>query len=67
MQQLAGSKIQRPSQIVLLVLSWGHHLFLRPLRHPGGPDLRQQMNIEFIRKNHHFMRLQVFLMKPNTG
>jgi len=25
------------------------------------------MNIEFIRKNHHFMRLQVFLMKPNTG
>ena len=25
------------------------------------------MNVEFIRTDHHLMRLQVFVMKPNTG
>src|SRR6185295_14602376 len=53
-------------QIVLLVLAWGHHLFLRPLWHPGRSNLRQQVDIEFIRKDHPLMRLQMFALKPNA-
>ena len=59
--------MQRPSEIVLLVLPWRHDLSLRALRHPRRPDLGQEVNIEFIRKDHHLMRLQVFVLKPNTG
>src|SRR5438876_420829 len=58
--------MQRPSERVLLVLAWGHPLSLRAVRHPSGPDLGQEMPIEFIRTDHHRMRLQVFVMKPQA-
>src|SRR5262245_59039043 len=58
MQQLAGGEIECPSQIVFLVRAWRHDFFLGALEHPGGSDLRQEVDIEFIRKDHHLMRLQ---------
>ena len=58
--------MQCPSQIVFLVLAWRHDLVLRALRHPRCSDLWQEVNIELIRKHHDFMRLQVFVMKPNA-
>ena len=58
--------MQCPSQIVLLVLACGHHLFLRALWHPGRSNLRQQVDIELIREDHHLMRLQLFALKPYT-
>jgi hypothetical protein len=65
-EQLASGEMQRPSEIVRLILPWRHDLGLRALRHPSRPDLGQEVNTEFIRKDHHLMRLQVFVMKPNT-
>jgi len=59
--------MQRPSQIVLLVLAQNHDYFLRPLRHLGRPDLEQKVNTEFIRKDRYLMRWQVFVLKPNAG
>ena len=35
----AGSQIQSPRQIALLVRAWRHHLDLVPFRHPLIPDL----------------------------
>src|SRR5438445_12529356 len=67
MEQFTGCEMQRTSQIVLLIFAWRHDLFLCPLWHPGCPDLRQQVNIEFIRKEHDLMGLQVFVTKPNAG
>ncbi len=66
-EQLAGGQMQRPSQIVLLVLPWCHDLCLRALRHPRRPDLGEQVNIPFICKDHHLMRWQVFIVKPHAG
>jgi hypothetical protein len=57
-EQFAGCQMQRPSQIVLLVLPWRHDLCLRTLWHPRRPDLGQQVNIKFIRKDHHLMGWQ---------
>ena len=67
MEQCAGCEMQRSSQRVLRIFAWRHDLFLCPLWHPGCPDLRQQVNIEFIRKEHDLLGLQVFVMKPTAG
>ena len=59
--------MQRPSQIVFpffpraitsACVPWGIH---------AAPNLGREVNIEFIRKDHHLMRLQVFVMEPNTS
>ena len=59
--------MERPGKRVVLVRAGRHDLVLRALPHPGCADLRQEMHIEFIRKDHHRMRLQVFMMQPNAG
>ena len=66
-KHLAGRKMQCPSQMVFLILAWRHDLLLHALRHPNHPDLREEVNIKFIRKDHYLMRLQVFGMKPNAN
>jgi putative transposase len=66
-QHLASSEMQRPSEIVFLILPWRHDLFLRALQHPSHADFRQEVDIEFIRKDHHLMRPQVFVLKPNPS
>ena len=67
MEQLAGCERQRSSQRGLLMFAWRHDLFLAPLRHPGCPDLRQQVHNECIRKDHDLMGLQGFVLKANAG
>ena len=67
MEQFAGCEMQRSSQIVLLIFAWRHDLGLRAVRDPRCPDLGQEVKIEFIRKDHDLMGLQVFMMKPNAG
>src|SRR5262245_17597373 len=57
--------MERPRQIVLLVRARRHDLGLRALRHPGCAALRQEVDSEFIRKDHHLMRTHVFVRKPN--
>src|SRR4030095_16690988 len=56
-QHLTGGKMQCPCERVLLILPWCHDLYLRTLRHPRRPDFGEEGNIEFIRKDHHLMRL----------
>ena len=58
---------QRPSEIVLLILPWRHHFGLRTLGHPRCADLRQEVDIELIRKHHHLMCVEVFVLKPNPS
>ena len=67
MQYLSGGKIERTSQIVFFILPWRHDFCLAPLGHPRSPDFGQQMDIEFIRKDQHLMRLQALGMPPNPG
>src|SRR2546425_9644449 len=67
MQYLPGGQIERPSQRMFFILPWRHHFFLAPLRHPGGTNLRQQMESEFISKDHPLMRWQALGMPPNPG
>src|SRR5687768_852796 len=67
MQELASGEIERTSQVVLLVLARRHDLFLASFGHPGRPDLGQQVNIEFISKDHHLMVLQGFGLIPDTS
>ena len=67
MQYLAGGKIERTSHIAFFILPWRHDCFLAPLGHPGRPDFGQQMDIEFICKDHPLMHLQVLGMPPNPG
>jgi hypothetical protein len=50
---------------MFLVRARRHDLVLRALPHPRCTDLRQEVDIEFIRKDHHLMRTQVFVLKPN--
>jgi hypothetical protein len=57
-EQFASVERQRPSQIMLRVRAW---------QHPSCPNLGQQMHSEFIRNDHHLMRLQVFVLEPKTG
>ena len=59
--------MQGSREIVLLILPWRHDLGLRALQHPRRSDLGQEVHIEFIRKDHHLMRLQVCVMEPNTS
>jgi hypothetical protein len=59
--------MERPSQIVLLVRAGRHDLFLGALQHPGGADLGQEMDIEFIGKHHDLMGLQGFMVESNQG
>ena len=59
--------MQRPRQIVLLVLPWCHDFHLGALGHPGRPHLGQQVHIQLIGKDHHLVRRQVFVMKAHTG
>jgi len=59
MEPLAGCERQRSSQRGLLLVAWRHDLFLAPLRHPGCPDLRQQVHRECIRTDHDLMGLQL--------
>ena len=66
-EHLASGEMQRPSEIVLLIFSWRHDLGLRALRHPRCPDLGQEVDIEFIDKDHHLMRVQVFVLKSHAG
>jgi hypothetical protein len=65
-QQMAWGERQGPSQRVLLVLAWGHPLFLRALWHPGRSNLRQQGEIACLRKDHHRMWRPLFALKPKT-
>src|SRR5918998_2727220 len=67
MQELASGEIERTSQVVLLVLARRHDLFLASFGPPGRPDLGQQVNIEFISKDHHLMVLQGFGLIPDTS
>ena len=67
MQYLAGGKIERTSQRVFFILPWRHDFCLAPLGPPRRPDFGQQMDIEFIGKDQHLMRLQVLGMPPNPG
>src|SRR5262252_2218802 len=59
--------MQCSSEIVFLVRPRCHDLLLGPLGHPGGADLWQEVNIEFIREDYHLMRTQVFVLKPNPS
>jgi len=59
--------MERASQIVFFILPWRHDFLLAPLRHPRGTDFGQQMDIEFIRKDHHRIRLPLLRMPPNPG
>jgi hypothetical protein len=59
--------MQRASQIVFFVYAWRHDLGLCALRHPRCPDRRQEMNIEFSRKDYHLMRWHIVVMKPTAG
>src|SRR6266581_4207636 len=67
MEYLPGGEIERTSKIVFFILPWRHDFLLAALGHPRGTDLGQQMNIEFISKDHHLMRLQLLSMPPNPG
>src|SRR5262245_40026048 len=67
MPQLPGGEMQRPSQIVFLVRAWRPNFFLGALEHPGGSDLRQEVDIGWFRQHHHLMDLQPFSMPPNPG
>jgi len=66
-EYFATGKMECPSKIVFLVRAGRPDLFLCPLRPPGCPNLWQEVNIEFIGKDHDFMRLPMFMMKPNAG
>src|SRR5215217_6803671 len=44
-----------------------YDFLLTPSGHPRGTDLGQQMDIEFISKDHYLMRLQVLHLPPNPG
>src|SRR5713101_4299217 len=67
MQYLPGSEIERASKIVFFILPWRYDFFLAALRHPRGPDLRQEMDIELISKDHPLVRLQALGVPPNPG
>src|SRR5215207_8472189 len=67
MEYLPGGEIERPSQIVFCLLPWRHDFLLASLGHPCRPDLGQEVNIAFISKDHHFMRLQRLSMPPNPS
>src|SRR5215467_1298871 len=66
-EELPGGEIERASKRVFFILPWRHDFLLAPLRHPRGTDFGQQMDIEFIRKDHHLIRLQLLRMPPNPG
>jgi hypothetical protein len=57
--------MQGSSAIVFLVRPRCPALVLAPWGPPGGADLRQEVNIEFIGKDHHLLRTSVFVLKPN--
>jgi hypothetical protein len=65
-EALARRKLQRPSQIGLLVRTRRQDLFLRPLPHPACANLRQEGEIECIRTHPHLMGLQMLVRKPKT-
>ena len=52
MVQRPGGQIQGPGQVVLLILARRHDLHLGPFGHPGTADFGQQMDIEFVGKDH---------------
>ena len=66
-EHLAGCKLERPSKRVFLVSARRHDLVLRALRHPRCADLRQEVDVEFIRLDHHFTGLQMFMMIPQAS
>src|SRR5262245_3355191 len=66
-ERLASGEMQRPSQIMLLILPWRHDLRLRAWRHPRCPNLGQEVDSECVHKDHHCMRWQVFGLKSNAG
>jgi hypothetical protein len=66
-EQLARGEMQRPSERGLLILPWRHHCGLRTLGHPRCTDLRQEVEIELIRKHHHLLCVAVFVLKPNPS
>src|ERR671936_2448642 len=65
-EHFTTGKMECPRKIVFLVRAGRHDLFLCPLRHPGCPDLRQEVNIEFIGKDHDLMSLKMLLTKSTT-
>ena len=60
-------EVERSCQIVLFVRAWCHDFPLLPLGHPRRTDLGQEMDIQFISKDHHLMGLQLLGMPPNPG
>ena len=67
MEYRARGEIEGTCKIVFFILAWGHDFLLTPAGHPGGTDLGQEMEIEFIRKDNHLIRLQVLNLPPNPG
>ena len=63
----AGRKLERPSPSVVLVFAWRPARFLGAWRHPGRPDLRQEVAIECICNDHHCLGLHVFGVQPHAG
>src|SRR6266404_997189 len=51
-QYLPCYYIERPCEKHLLVAAGRHHLSLRSLQHPLVTDLRQQMNVQLVSKQH---------------
>jgi hypothetical protein len=57
MEDLARFEPQGACQRVLFILAWRRDLLLVAFRHPGCAAFGQQVDIEFVGKDHHLMPL----------
>lgn len=57
---LAGAGIERAGEVSLLIFARCAHALLNAARHPVLIDLRVEVNVDFIRVKHHFVRWNGF-------
>jgi hypothetical protein len=66
-EQHPGSQTEGPGQVVYLVLAWRHAFQLAPLGHPGRANFGQQVDMQFVRKDHGLIGLELLEHPADAG
>jgi hypothetical protein len=64
--QCPGGQVESAGQVMLCVLARRHDRHLAPFGHPGTPHCGQQMDIQFVRKNHRLRGLELLKYLPDA-